>query len=167
VNRIYFEDGQLSVIVRRINQEMKYVNPRLLQSWLLRLAGTVELAAFGAAAMPRQWMETAHRWLGLGDMPEGAVVDFMIRQASFTYGLHGVLMWLLAADVVRFRPLIVFTGISYIVAAPVFVVIDSTSGMPWWWTAADGGSCLCLGIVLLYLVWSEHRPGRQLLSISR
>lgn len=60
------------------------LNPRLLQTWLLRLTGTVEIGAFLAVAMPRQWMDAGHRWLGLGAMPEGAIVSFIIRQASFT-----------------------------------------------------------------------------------
>lgn len=92
--------------------------------------GSVELAAFVAVAMPRQWMEAGHAWLGLGEIPEGAFGNFIIRPASFTYGLHGVLMWLLSWDVVRFHSLVVFTGISYVVAAPVFLMIDMTSGMP-------------------------------------
>ena len=135
------------------------MNAHLVQSWLLRLTGTVEVGAFVAVVMPRQWMEAAHSWLGLGEMPEGAIVNFIIRQASFTYGLHGVLLWLLSWDVVRFRPLVVFTGISYIVAAPAFFMIDMTSGMPWFWTVGDAGSCLCFGSVLLCLVWWEHKQG--------
>ena len=136
---------------------MKYVNPRVLQTWLLRLTGSVELGAFVAVAMPRRWMEVGHAWLGLGEMPEGAIVNFIIRQASFTYGLHGVLLWLLSWDVVRFYPLVVFTGISYVVAAPVFLMVDMTSGMPWFWVVGDAGSCLCVGSVMLCLVWWEHK----------
>jgi hypothetical protein len=103
-------------------------------------------------------MEAAHVWLGLGEMPEGAVVDFMIRQASFTYGLHGILLWLLSRDVVRFQPLVVFTGISYVVAAPVFYMIDVTSGMPWFWVMGDAGSCLGVGSALLSLVlWKPNQ----------
>ena len=77
---------------------------RRLLAWVLRLVGTVQLFAFGAVVMPRSWMEAGHAWLGLGDMPRGAVVDFMIRQASFAYGLQGVALWVLASDVLRYRP---------------------------------------------------------------
>jgi hypothetical protein len=72
------------------------MSPHVVLSWVLRISGTAEAGAFFAAAMPRQWMEAAHRWLGLGEMPQGAVADFIIRQASFTYGLHGLLLWLLS-----------------------------------------------------------------------
>ena len=129
------------------------MNHRHLQTWLLRIAAAVELGAFVAVVMPRQWMETGHEWLGLGAMPAGPLLDFMIRQTSFTYGLHGVLLWLLSRDVLRFRPLVIFTGVSYVLAAPVFVLIDVGAGMPWFWTLGDGGACFCLGSGLLWLDW--------------
>lgn len=134
------------------------MNPCLLQTWLLRLTGTIELGAFVAVVMPRQWMEAGHHWLGLGEMPAGTIVNFIIRQASFTYGLHGVLLWLLSSDVVRFRPLVVFTGISYLLAAPVFFLIDWSSGMPWLWTVGDAAFCSCFGSALLWLDWRRLRP---------
>ena len=127
------------------------MHPLRLQAWLLRLTGSVEVLAFFAVVMPRPWMEAAHGWLGLGEMPEGAITMFMIRQASFTYGLHGVLLLLLSSDVIRFRPLVLFTGVSYVLAGPVFCFIDLTSGMPWFWTAGDTASCLFVGMALLWL----------------
>jgi hypothetical protein len=124
-------------------------NWQTLTAWLLRLAGSVEILAFGAVVMPRSWMEASHVWLGLGEMPGGPIIMFMIRQASFFYGMHGVLLWLLASDVVRFRPLIIFTGVSYLLAAPIFFIIDITSEMPLWWTVVDSVGCAFLGTALL------------------
>ncbi len=122
-----------------------------LQSWLLRLAGAVEILAFIAVVMPRSWMEASHTWLGLGEMPGGAVTMFMIRQASYAYGMHGISLWVLAWDVNRFRPLVILNGISFLLAAPVFFVIDYTSGMPPWWMAADTLGCAFFGAALLWL----------------
>ncbi len=122
-----------------------------LQASLLRLAGAVEILAFIAVVMPRSWMETSHAWLGLGEMPSAAVLMFLIRQASYTYGVHGISLWVLASNVVRFRPLIILNGISFLVAGPVFLLIDYTSGMPWWWTVADPLSCMFFGAALLWL----------------
>jgi len=124
---------------------------RRLQAWVLRLAGSVELLAFFAVIVPRSWMASAHGWLGLGEMPDGAITMFMIRQASFTYGLHGVLLWLMSSDVIRFRPLVLFTGVSYLLAGPVFFLIDLTTGMPWFWTAGDTVASVSLGAALLFL----------------
>lgn len=127
------------------------MNSRRLQSWLLRLAGAVEILAFFAVIMPRSWMEVSHTWLGMGEMPSGSLVMFMIRQASYTYGMHGVSLWILASDVIRFRTLVILNGVAYLLAAPVFFLIDLRSGMPWFWTVGDSLGCGFLGAALLLL----------------
>ena len=73
---------------------------------LLRYAGAVEILAFIAVVMPWSWMEVTHAALGLGEMSHGPLLIFMIRQASYTYGVHGLSLWLIATDVERFRPFI-------------------------------------------------------------
>ena len=127
------------------------MNSQRLLSWLLRLAGSVEIIAFFAVVLPRSWMEVSHAWLGLGEMPRGPIIMFMIRQASYTYGIHGVSLWVLASDAARFRTLVLLNGIAYLLSAPVFFLIDFTSGMPWWWTAGDTFGCGLLGAALLWL----------------
>jgi hypothetical protein len=127
------------------------MNREQVQKWLLRLAGAIELLAFFAVVMPRGWMEASHAWLGLGEMTGGAVTMFMIRQASYTYGMHGISLWVLAADVRRFRPLVVLNGISFLLAAPVFFFIDYAAGLPLWWTLADTFGCGFFGAALLRL----------------
>ena len=126
------------------------MNKEGIQKGVLRLAGAFEILAFIAVVMPRSWMEISHEWLGLGQMPHGPVLMFLIRQASYTYGMHGVYLWFLALDVNRFRPLIILNGIAYLLAAPVFAAIDYTTGMPLWWTIGDAVGCGGLGVVLLW-----------------
>src|SRR6185436_3692744 len=70
-----------------------FMDSRRLLAWLLRLAGAFEILAFFAVVMPRSWMEVSHAWLGMGVMPDGPLIMFMIRQASYTYGMHGVTLW--------------------------------------------------------------------------
>ena len=134
---------------------------RLLVAWLLRLAGAVELLAFVAVVMPRSWMEISHAWLGLGEMPAVPVLMFMIRQASYTYGIHGISLFVLASNVERFRPLIILNGIAFLLAGPVFFLIDYTSGLPWWWAVVDSLSCLFFGAALLWLSReNQTQPGK-------
>jgi hypothetical protein len=127
------------------------MNRQRLLVWVLRLAGAVEIFALVAVVMPRSWMEISHASLGMGEFPDGPLLMFMIRQASYTYGIHGLSLWVLASDVQRFRPLIVFNGVAFLVAAPVFFLIDLTSGMPVWWTLSDPMSCGIFGAALLWL----------------
>jgi hypothetical protein len=129
---------------------------RLLQAWVLRLVGAVEILAFGAVFLPRAWMESAHAGMGLLEMPRGPVFDSVMRQVSFTYGLHGVALWFLAADVRRYRPLVILTALGYLLAGPVFFGVDLLNGMPWSWMAGNGGSCLLIGVLLLGLLWGEQ-----------
>ncbi len=124
---------------------------RQMQAWLLRVAGICELLAFFAVVMPRSWMEASHQWLGMGVMPEGAVLMFMIRQASYVYGMHGVSLLVLASDVERFRPLVVLNGVSFLLAAPVFFLIEYVEGMPLWWALTDAAACGLFGAALLWL----------------
>jgi hypothetical protein len=126
------------------------MNRQRALAWLLRIVGSVEILAFIAVVMPRSWMEISHEWLGLGDMPAGPIIMFMIRQASYTYGMHGIALWILATNVERYRVLVIFNGIAYLVAGPVFFLIDHTAGMPLWWTIADSFACGLLGAALLW-----------------
>jgi hypothetical protein len=134
---------------------------RLLQAWMLRCVGAVEMLAFGAVFLPRAGMEAIHNGLGLMEMPKGPVFDSVMRQVSFTYGVHGVALWLIASDVGRYRPLVILTMIGYLLAGPVFFVIDLSNGMPWVWIAGNGGSCLLIGTLLLGLIWGEWAAGKR------
>jgi hypothetical protein len=127
------------------------MNRDRLLALFLRAAGSVTALAFASVVMPRAWMEASHEWLGMGSMPRGAVVDYMIRQASTVYGLQGIALWLLASDVERYRPLIRFTGWSFLLVSPIFVAIDSVAGMPWFWILGDGVCCAGLGAIVLWL----------------
>src|SRR6516162_3025836 len=123
------------------------MNWHSLQAWMLRAVGTVEVFAFGAVFMPSSWMEASNRAMGLPEMPPGPVFDSVMRQVSFTYGIHGVALWLIAVDVARYRPLVLLTAGGYLLAAPVFFAIDFTNGMPWTWIVGNTGSCLTIGVL--------------------
>jgi hypothetical protein len=60
------------------------MNYQRLQALLLRLIGTVELTAFGADVLPREWMDAGHAWLGFAAAPQGPVFD------SVRFRLSGV-----------------------------------------------------------------------------
>ena len=133
------------------------MNRERLAAWLLRAAGAFEILAFFAVVMPRSWMEASHEWLGMGEMHPTPLLMFMIRQASYAYGMHGVGLWILASDVRRFRPLVILNGVSFLLAAPVFYLIDTTAGIPWWWTASDVIGCGLFGAALLWLTLAGGR----------
>src|SRR5262245_43528938 len=135
-----------------------------MQALVLRSVGTVECFAFAAVVIPFHWMGAVHAWLGLGEMPQGVVLRYLIREVALLDGLHGVLLWLLARDVVRFRPLIIFTGFSYLVGGPVFATGAATAGMPGFWFLGVGLSCVAVGILILWLNEAAARGSASMRS---
>jgi hypothetical protein len=132
---------------------------RILLAWVLRLVGAVEALAFIAVVMPSAWMQAGHDWLGVAQMPEGPVFDSVMRQVSWVYGLHGVALWVMAADVVRYRPLVILAAVGFLASGPVFILIDTLAGMPWFYAAGNGGSCLLIGGLLSALLWGGRGAG--------
>jgi hypothetical protein len=51
------------------------MNWAIFQAWILRLVGTVELFAFFAVFLPRDWMDAIHYGMGFDEMPQGPVFD--------------------------------------------------------------------------------------------
>jgi len=128
-------------------------------AWLFRATGGVETMAFVAVVLPFEWMAASHEWIGLGELADEPVVRYLIRSVSFFYGVHGVLMWLVSMNVRRFRPLVVFIGLTYVIASPVIGWITVREGMPWWWTLGEAGSLAAVGLVTLVLLRGVPRVG--------
>jgi hypothetical protein len=126
-------------------------DPQRLLAALLRLGGSVLLLAFLAMFLPVEWMAATHQWLGMGQFPRMAVVDYLARSIAALYGFHGVLMFIVARDPVRFAPIVRFIGIMNITLGMILIAIDLYSGMPWWWTAGEGPPIIAFGIVVLLL----------------
>ena len=92
---------------------------------LLRILGVGALFALVAVFMPVSWMTATHRWLGLGEMPNAPVVEYLARSLSAFYALMGALCLVVAADLERYRPLVRFLGVAF---ALMSLVLLGTSG---------------------------------------
>ena len=112
--------------------------------------------AFLAMFLPVDWMASTHRWLGLGEFPRSAVIDYLARSIAALYGFHGALLFIVARDPVRFAPIVRFVGVMNIAFGLMLAAIDVHAGMPWWWTAGEGPPIIAFGIAILLL----SRPAR-------
>src|SRR5215471_8299191 len=74
---------------------------------LLRCSGVGSLFALLAVVVRFPRMVATHRWLGLGEMPTGAVVEYLARSVSAFYALFGALFLVVASDLERYRPVVV------------------------------------------------------------
>lgn len=132
-------------------------DPQRLLAALLRLGGSFLLAAFLAMFLPPDWMAATHQWLGMGELPRAAVVDYLARSIAPLYGFHGVLMFVVARDLVRFAPIVTFIGVMNVTLGTALIAIDLYAGMPWWWTASEGPPIIAFGVVVLLL--NQRSPG--------
>lgn len=118
---------------------------------LLRVIGGVMLLATLAVIMPTDWMDWTHAQIGLGKLPRGAIVEYLTRSLSGLYAVHGVVLLMLAADVRRYHGVIAGVGALHVAFGLATVWIDWFAGMPWWWTATEGGPVAVVGGVIVWL----------------
>jgi hypothetical protein len=125
--------------------------------YLFWVGGAVLVTAFPMMLLPVSWMAATHEWLGLGEFPESLLVDYLTRSISALYGFHGVLLFVLARDVVRFRPVVVFVAVMGVVFGVMMTAVDLHAGVPWHWTLCEGPVIAVFGLVVLYLLRSIPR----------
>jgi hypothetical protein len=118
---------------------------------LLRFVGVGALFALVAVFMPLSWMAATHRWLGLGEMPTGPVVEYLARSLSAFYAVMGGLCLVVTTDLERYRPVVRFLGVVFALMSVVFLGVDLSAGMPWWWTASEGPGGIVFGALLFVL----------------
>jgi hypothetical protein len=127
--------------------------------FLLRLVGVGSLFALVPVFMPFSWMIGTHRWLGLGEMPTGPVVEYLARSLSAFYALVGALCLVLATDLERYQPLVRFLGVAFALMSVVILGVDLAAGMPWWWSASEGPGGVVFGALMFLLAHPASAEG--------
>lgn len=120
---------------------------RLLQ-FLLRLGGAVLCLAFPTILLPVDWMAATHEALGLGPYPRSVIVEYLSRSIAALYGLHGILMLIVARDPVRYREIVDYLAFFNITFGALMLAIDLKVGMPWFWTLGEGPSIAVMGVLI-------------------
>ena len=119
---------------------------------LLRFSAIMMGLAVIAVFMPASWVEETHRWLGIGDFPEGPITFYLARSLSAFYVIYGGLLWLVSLDLERYYKValyIIYAGLAF---GPVVLFIDLSAGMPLYWTCFEGPLIALFSIVLLVLL---------------
>jgi hypothetical protein len=115
---------------------------------LLCFGGLLTGSAFLTVALPTEWMASTHERLGFGQFPEGPLVQYLARSVSAFYGFHGVLLFVVASDPVRFKPIVIYLAAFNIIFGLMLIAIDLHAGMPTWWTISEGPSIIVIGLLL-------------------
>ena len=134
--------------------------PERILAVLVRMVGLLACSAIVPAFMPFAWMEATHRWLGMGELPDVPIVHYLARSVSLLYAAHGAVVVYLSFDVDRYLPVLRLTAVVVVFCGASLTAIDVWSGMPWFWTAAEGSFLIVAGLVLGWLTGrSEGRQG--------
>ena len=118
---------------------------------VLRVSAAGLMLAFLAVLLPADWMAATHPRLGLGEFPRTPIVDYLTRSIAALYGFHGVFVWIVSLDPVRYRVFVWFAAIMNIVFGAMMIAIDLHAGMPAIWTAIEGPSIMAMGVVIAAL----------------
>jgi hypothetical protein len=125
----------------------------------LRFVAVLQMLTAGVAIVPLAWIGAWHLWVGLGAMSHDPMLPYVLRTAGFVQGGIGVLLWIMASDVPRYRPLILATAGIYLIAGPTFYFIESIAQIPLFWCMLDSVSCLATGAILLALSLRSRAGG--------
>jgi hypothetical protein len=128
---------------------VKQSDPRL-QKIILRIMAVVAFPTLPAVFAPRLTVEKLSWLLGFGEPPNVPLIYYLAAGGSFVYLALSVMLWIISCDVVRYRPLVIFTGVVCVIGGPSFWWIGTQAGMPLWWVTMDALSCLIGGLVLLW-----------------
>lgn len=118
---------------------------------LLRALGAFDLLALGAVVMPNSWMAAVHAWLGMGDMPQATVVEYLARSASLMYAQHATIVLFISRDVRRYLSLIAFMAWLAMFSGIIMLAIDLSSGIPLFWTLVEGPGYIAIALAVLAL----------------
>jgi len=129
--------------------------------WLLRVLGAVNFAAAVAVVAPRAWLAGCHEFLGLGPFPTAPIAGYLARTTSLWFASFGILLWFVARDIPRYSQVIAFLGWAMVIQGGVVFAIDCCEGLPLWWIAIEGPTCLLLGVSMLWLRSLAPNPSER------
>jgi hypothetical protein len=109
--------------------------------------------------LPEAWINAFLVEFGLEQMPHAALMRYALQMGGYLQIALGALVWVIATDVVRYRPLVITTIAIFLVGAPAFYFLDAAAGLPAWVSLMDCVTCVgCGGIPLVFCLWPARRP---------
>ncbi len=118
---------------------------------ILRTLGVGGLLAIPAILLPFEWMDSIHRYLGLGELPDAPITRYLARSLSAFYAMFGSITLLVSCDIWRYRALIRLWSFLFFTFGFVILAIDLTSSMPLSWTLSEGPPSIIIGATALWL----------------
>jgi len=117
---------------------------------VLRVVGTAAAVAAFCAVMPFAWMDAVHKALGMGALPGKPIVQYLARSTSAFYAIFGGLLLLVSFDLVRYRQVLRYIGVTTIALGSLLFVTDRSGGMPTFWWVGEGPIDILIGVLILW-----------------
>jgi hypothetical protein len=127
---------------------MTFMTAQSILVLLLRMAAIGTMLAFGAVFLPTEFMAETHQRMGMGEFPRMPVVDYLTRSIAALYGFHGVFVWMVSRDPVRYHAFVWYVAVMNIVFGLIVLAIGLHAGLPGYWTAVEGPSIIVLGTAI-------------------
>lgn len=134
------------------------VTPLTIQRAALRFTALVLFTGLPGALLPGPAAVKFSWLMGLGQPPLGPLQVYLSGNAGFVYVVLGVLVWMLARDPRRYRPLVAALAVILLAGGPAYLSIDLQAGLPLWWVLLDSVACLAVGGVLLGALLADRPP---------
>ncbi len=99
--------------------------------------------------LPQRWIDLFLVWCGLEHLPHAPIVRWLLVGSGLLMLSFGVLIWVIASDVVRYQPVVLTIVTIFLASAPLTCWIDVVAGLPRWWYVTDFASFLLAGAVPL------------------
>jgi hypothetical protein len=126
---------------------------------LLRIVAIFLILDGGVFFLPERWINSFLTSFVLEPMPRAVFLSYLLQAAGYLQIAIGALIWVIATDVVRYRPLVITTITIFLVGAPVFYLMDARIGLPDWWCVMDFISAfLCGAFPLAFCLWPAKTP---------
>lgn len=121
---------------------------------LFRLNAVLLTSAVFAIFLPNAWMQTVHGWLGMGELPQQPITEYLARSCSMLYALHGTILLVVSMNLRKYWDLVPVLIALHLALGITVLVIDLKAGMPWYWTAGEGPGIVVFALVL-YWLWKN------------
>ena len=134
---------------RNFIESLPHQNARI-QKWILRIMALMSLPVLGAIFAPHLTVEKLSWLVGFGQPPQTPLLPYLAAGGSFVYLILSAVLWIISSDVARYRPLVTFIAYMCLVGVPMYLWIDTHTGMPHWWLLMDELVCIGAGFGLLW-----------------
>jgi len=107
---------------------------------------------------PDNWDNVFLAKFGVESVPHGLPMMLVLRWAGLICVGTGVVIWVVATDIVRYRPIVITIIALHLIAAAVSYFVETIIRMPMSWRIMDSVICLvCGALPLAFCLWPAKK----------